>query len=182
MGETLPAGRIRRAGDFQRALSTPTRVRSEHFVIHHLPPLPSSSAQGPRTGKLSTGNGAQAAVAVDDSAAAASSRPAACGAEGQAAGASACTRQWLGLVVPKRHARRSVTRQLVRRQIRACFADAAGQLDDGWWVVRLRAAFDPQRFVSAASASLRAAVRSELTDAFVKAQRSARCGVAAPAA
>jgi ribonuclease P protein component len=173
---------MRRSSDFQRALAAPTRVRSEHFVIHHLPPSPSGPVAGPRTGKLSTGNGTQAAVAVDDSAGMVSPQPGARGAEGQAGRASGGTRQWLGLVVPKRHARRSVTRQLVRRQIRACFATVAGQLDDGWWVVRLRAPFDPQRFASAASASLRAAVRSELTDAFVKALRITRRGSMAPAA
>jgi ribonuclease P protein component len=69
---------------------------------------------------------------------------------------------WLGAVVPKRHARRSVTRTLVKRQIRAAVTTRQASLDGGLWVVRLRAPFDRALFVSAASDVLRRAVRQEL--------------------
>ncbi len=69
---------------------------------------------------------------------------------------------WLGLVVPKRHARRSVTRSLIKRQIRNVVAQQAFGLPAGLWVVRVRAPFDRKRFVSAASEALRAEVREEL--------------------
>jgi ribonuclease P protein component len=69
---------------------------------------------------------------------------------------------WLGTVVPKRHARRSVTRNLLRRQIRAAVDRHAGALPAGLWVVRLRAPFDKLQFVSAASDALRHAARGEL--------------------
>lgn len=72
----------------------------------------------------------------------------------------------LGLVVPKRHARRSVTRQLIRRQMRA--AVARRPLPAGDWLLRLRSGFDPARYPSAASAALRAAVRSELDQLFAR--------------
>jgi len=68
---------------------------------------------------------------------------------------------WLGVVVPKRHAKRSVTRSLLKRQIRAAFADHA-QLPPGMWVVRLRSPFDRKLFPSAASDALRLAAHGEL--------------------
>lgn len=75
------------------------------------------------------------------------------------------TPSWaLGLVVPKRHARRSVTRQLIRRQMRA--AVCRRPLHAGQWLLRLRAGFDPRRYPSAASQALRLAVRGELDALF----------------
>lgn len=69
---------------------------------------------------------------------------------------------WLGLVVPKRFARHSVTRSMMKRQIRAGMRRHAKHIPCGLWVVRLRAAFDPAHYISAASTGLRAAVRSEV--------------------
>jgi ribonuclease P protein component len=70
--------------------------------------------------------------------------------------------RWLGVVVPKRHARRAVTRSLLKREIRAGVERHAAGLDAGVWIVRLRAPFDVQRFPSAASAALRHAARAEI--------------------
>ena len=69
---------------------------------------------------------------------------------------------WLGVVVPKRHARRAVTRTLLKRQIRAAVAGRAVALSPGLWVVRMRSGFERERFPSAASKVLRLAVRAEL--------------------
>ena len=69
---------------------------------------------------------------------------------------------WLGAVVPKRHARRSVTRSLLKRQIRAVVSGHAASMAGGLWVVRLRAPFDRARFVSAASDELKCVARAEL--------------------
>ena len=69
---------------------------------------------------------------------------------------------WLGMVVPKRHARRAVTRNLLKRQMRAVMADQATQLPPGLWVLRLKAPFDRQRFSSPASQPLRDEARAEL--------------------
>lgn len=69
---------------------------------------------------------------------------------------------WLGVVVPKRHARRSVTRSLLKREMRAGMACRAHQLAAGLWLVRLRAPFDTDLFASAASTALRSAARAEL--------------------
>ncbi|HLO96650.1 MAG TPA: ribonuclease P protein component [Burkholderiaceae bacterium] len=90
---------------------------------------------------------------------------------------------WLGCVVPKRHARRAVTRSLIKRQIRAVFADAAGLLPPGLWVVRLRLPLDRKQFPSAASDPLKALVRGELLQLRAKLARSAETASAgAPAA
>ena len=69
---------------------------------------------------------------------------------------------WLGVLVPKRHARRAVTRSLLKREMRAGVARRAHQLAPGMWLVRLRAPFDTERFPSAASGALRKAARAEL--------------------
>jgi ribonuclease P protein component len=69
---------------------------------------------------------------------------------------------WLGTVVPKRHAKRAVTRALLKRQIRAVMGEAAAGLTPGLWVVRLKAPFDRQQYLSAASRPLRTAARNEL--------------------
>ncbi len=78
---------------------------------------------------------------------------------------------WLGTVVPKRHAKRAVTRTLLKRQVRAAVARHAERLPAGVWVVRLRSPFDRQQFPSAASEALRAAVRAELDTVLQRAAR-----------
>jgi len=77
----------------------------------------------------------------------------------------------LGLVLPKRLARRSVTRSLLRHQARESVRrHAPAVAAAGWgphspqeaWVLRLRAPFDRQQFPSAASEALTKLVRTEL--------------------
>lgn len=71
---------------------------------------------------------------------------------------------WLGCVVPKRHARRAVTRNLLKRQMRGAFERHAGRLGGGLWLLRLRAPFSPAQFASARSLALAGAARGELDD------------------
>ena len=78
---------------------------------------------------------------------------------------------WVGAVVPKRHAKRAVTRSLIKRQIRAAAGRHGARLAPGLWIVRLRAPFDPLRFTSAGSPALRRAVRSELDAALAAVTR-----------
>lgn len=70
--------------------------------------------------------------------------------------------RWLGLVVPKRHAKRAVTRNLLKRQMRAVMVAQAEALPPGLWVLRLKAPFDRKRFCSPASQPLRDDAREEL--------------------
>jgi len=75
----------------------------------------------------------------------------------------------LGQTVPKRYARRAVSRNLIRRQARAAFERHAGRLARGDWFIRLRAPFAPALFPSAASLALKRAVKSELDALFAAA-------------
>ncbi len=77
---------------------------------------------------------------------------------------------WLGAVVPKRHARRSVTRNLLKRQIRRAAGEQTG-LAPGLWVVRLRSPFERKTFSSASSDALRALASEELSTVFADAAR-----------
>ena len=72
-------------------------------------------------------------------------------------------------MVPKRWAKRAVTRNTIKRQIYAVSCDFASLLHIAAHLVRLRSGFDRQRFISATSNDLKAAVRLELTQLFSKA-------------
>lgn len=159
-------GRIVRSADFERVLGSPSRARSSHFVVHHLaanPSTPRKPVKRLAPAELSTGADLLEAPLVDDSRLL-SARTA----------AAAPTGAWLGTVVPKRHARRAVTRSLLKRHIHAAFKASAERLPAGMWVVRLRAPFDRNTFKSAASEALRQAADEEL------AQLMARVLVATP--
>lgn len=73
---------------------------------------------------------------------------------------------WLGAMVPKRWARRAVTRNAIRRQIYAVAEEISSPLTAGAHLVRLRAAFAPAQFPSATSDALKRAVRAELIKLF----------------
>ena len=141
--------RLLRSADFERVLRTATRARSTHFAAHHVgdsPSLPAKVAKVALAAKLSTTDVPHQTQPVDESLAL-SPKPAA---------------TWLGAVVPKRHAKRSVTRSLLKRQIRAAVLAQGDMLSTGLWVIRLRAPFDVAQFPSARSQALRDAARSEL--------------------
>jgi ribonuclease P protein component len=69
---------------------------------------------------------------------------------------------WLGVVLPKRWARRAVTRNTLRRQIYEAARAVSPGLPAAAWVVRLRSEFSRQQFVSATSEPLKRAARAEL--------------------
>ena len=69
---------------------------------------------------------------------------------------------WVGVVLPKRWARRAVTRNAIRRQIHELSRLYADTLPHAAWVVRLRSEFSRKQFVSATSEPLKRAVRAEL--------------------
>lgn len=78
----------------------------------------------------------------------------------------ALDRPAVGALVPKRWAKRAVTRNTIKRQIHHVSQLFETQLAPGAHVVRLRSAFDPRLFPSATSAPLRLAVRQELLALF----------------
>ena len=69
---------------------------------------------------------------------------------------------WLGAMVPKRWAKRAVTRNAIKRQIYTVSADFSPRIPDSGWVVRLRRDFSRKEFVSASSEALKQLVRSEV--------------------
>jgi ribonuclease P protein component len=141
--DPMVIARLVRSADFERVLRTRTRAHSVHFAVHHIAGRPSAPAR-PAAGELSTADGRAVNAPVDDSSIA---TPHAV---------------WLGAVVPKRHARRAVTRTLLKRQIRVVVTGHASSMAGGLWVVRLRAPFDRNTFLSAASSELKRAARAEL--------------------
>lgn len=144
--------RLRQRRDFDRLLAVPPRLRSAHFAVHHLgtAPLPARQAlREARPHMLSTRSSTDLAGSVDNI-------PRAI---------------WLGQIVPKRHAPHAVTRNLLRRQVRAAVARLDGRLAPGLWLVRLRRPFAAADFPSAASQALRRAAASELEQLFARAVR-----------
>ena len=73
---------------------------------------------------------------------------------------------WLGAMVPKRWARRAVTRNTIKRQIYAISEQFEVRLPCAAHVVRLRSGFDRKLFISATSPLLKQAVRLELEQLF----------------
>lgn len=140
-------GRLVNKADFERLLSTRFWARSAHFAVHHLPASPMPPVRPRATsnpGDLSTGPAPGCPQPVDDLSTAA---PAGL---------------WLGCLVPKRQARRAVTRNLLKRQARAAFVRHAERLPRGLWLLRLRQPFSAELYPSAASEALARAVRAEL--------------------
>jgi ribonuclease P protein component len=180
--ESPTLGRITRPADYARVLATPLRLRSVHFAVHHLDgrplpphrPLPRDAA--PAAAAPSSENASSvidapvnASLSTELSTTAPSGEVRGVDDLRGAAISSSSPLRWLGLVVPKKHARRAVTRTLVKRQIRNVAAACAEQLPHGLWVVRQRAPFDVKQFPSAASDALKEAARSELRALFERA-------------
>ncbi|MBN8508555.1 MAG: ribonuclease P protein component [Burkholderiales bacterium] len=144
--------RLQQRRDFERLLAVPPCLRSAHFAVHYLAagPLPSRRAlRHHRMQLLSTFSSTNADETVDNP-------------PGQI---------WLGQVLPKRHAARAVTRNLLRRQVRAAVARHEGKLAPGLWLVRLSRPFAVGDFPSAASPALRRMAASELDQLFARAGR-----------
>ena len=72
----------------------------------------------------------------------------------------------IGALLPKRWAKRAVTRNAIKRQIFQVVQEFETLLTGFAYVVRLRHAFDRTLFVSASSSAFKAAVRHELLSLF----------------
>jgi len=70
---------------------------------------------------------------------------------------------WVGAMVPKRWAKRAVTRNAIKRQIYTVSDDFLPRYPQAAWVVRLRRDFSRKEFLSASSQALKQVVRSEVT-------------------
>ncbi len=144
--------RLKTRPQFQATMSAGTIARTAHFALHRMELVAevAGMAANPNTGPGS--NDPQALFGI--------------GAVRQQA--------WLGAMVPKRWARRSVTRHTIKRQIYAVSTDYEDALCCASYVVRLRSGFDRKQFISATSDQLKVAVRKELQQLFATAQRRLR--------
>lgn len=75
----------------------------------------------------------------------------------------------LGLIIPKRFAKRAVTRSLIKRQCRAQTAAFVNQLPVGNWVIRLKRPVESTSWKSGSSSELKKFIRAELQPLFSKA-------------
>jgi ribonuclease P protein component len=139
-GASGPPGiqRIKTRSQFQAVMSGQTVSRTAHFALHRVTLFPP-------------------AFAADAFAGPGSSRPQAL---------FAVQAPWIGAVIPKRWAKRAVTRNTIKRQIYCVVLDFAASLPTAAHVVRLRSTFDRAQFVSATSDALKRAVRAELQALF----------------
>jgi ribonuclease P protein component len=147
--------RLKTRPQFQAALAGGTVSRTSHFALHRLALVPRATAI-PGLNPLDAPAPAQeqALFGVMD--------------------------VWLGALVPKRWARRAVTRNAIKRQIYNVSQHFAGRLPCAAHVVRLRGEFDRKHFISASSDALKAAVRAELEQLFARAVTAASAPAARP--
>jgi ribonuclease P protein component len=130
-------------GDALKALlSAPTIAKTAHFVLQ-------AAIERAILQELPTGVAPDRTESVDNSISA--------------------TPLGLALVVPKRHAKRAATRNLVKRQMREAMRRRLCDWAGRQVLIRQRGAFAPKQFPSAASNALRRAVRGELEMLFAQA-------------
>ena len=143
-------GRLVHTADFQRLLGTKPKSRSAHFAVHYVsarPSLPPKPKGKGVNGELSTTPSDQFSETVD----------------------KLIVGHWLGVVVPKRHAKCSVTRNAIKRQMRQALCRQEKTLPSGLWLVRLKAPFVRASFISPQSTVLRASAAGELDDMLLRA-------------
>jgi ribonuclease P protein component len=155
------------SADFQQALGTRPVARSAHFSVHFS--VPSLARPASVQAKLSTGGHLDEVEPVDE--------------------VRTHLRVWrLGLVIPKKMARRSVTRSLIKHQARELWRLCAPELEAaGWlheqrpvgnWVLRLKSPWLKADYPSAASSTLKQAVRAEILEVLAVCRQGPRGGKA----
>ena len=127
--------RLKTRPQFQALLAADVVAKTEHFVLHcsRLKPKPSSLHQ---SGTLTHDADRPDLFAKHE--------------------------QWIGAMVPKRWAKRAVTRNAIKRQIYSVSAEALLHYPQSALLVRMRREFSRRDFPSAESPLLKTAVRAEL--------------------
>lgn len=134
--------RLKTWAQFQAVLAGTTVARSEHFALHRSG-LPSCDNKV-------TGAGTSEPVAK------------VAPAESKLQPLFPVLDLWMGAMVPKRWAKRAVTRNAIKRQIYTVCADFSPKQRQAAFVVRLRRDFSRKVYLSASSDQLKQAVRTEL--------------------
>ena len=129
-----------------------TVSRTPHFVLHRAPL--DASPEGAR------GAGGAVPLSVKDR-----------GSAGPTVLFAVHDEAWMGAIVPKRWAKRAVTRNGIKRQIYNGSAAFASRLPAAAHVVRLRMDFPRAQFPSAWSDALHDSVRGELLQLFEQARK-----------
>ncbi|QNP47398.1 ribonuclease P protein component [Diaphorobacter aerolatus] len=156
--------RLKTRPQFQAAMAGGTVSRTPHFALHRLGLMPvaldtaSASADGVASAPVPAEQKSDGSGRAPQEQHVAQALFALAGGE--------VSEPWLGAMVPKRWARRAVTRNAIKRQIYAAGAAFEQQLPMAAHVVRLRSTFDRKQFPSATSDALRLAVRKELEQLF----------------
>jgi ribonuclease P protein component len=143
--------RLKTRAQFQAVLAGSTVARSEHFALHR-------SGLSPRNNR-EAGIGASELVAkvMPDETGLRSLFP--------------VFDLWMGAMVPKRWAKRAVSRNAIKRQIYTVSADFSPKHRQAAFVVRLRRDFSRKVYLSASSDQLKQAVRTELMALMVEGAR-----------
>ena len=118
-------GRLTRSEDFERVLRSTACGTSAHFAIHHVAAMPSRPGKHRRESvdpELSTTHAPIRIETVDDLRV-----EGPCERSALRCVVAGVPNIWLGCVLPKRHARRAVTRSLLRREIRAAVTTRRGR-------------------------------------------------------
>jgi ribonuclease P protein component len=151
--------RLQTRAQFQAVLAGAIVARTPHFALHHRPP-----AQGVKEAVVAARQVECAANGgIPDMTRSTSTKPH----PAEVPTAEFVPNElWLGVMVPKRWAKRAVTRNLIKRQTYTVSAQFAENFPPGAFVVRLRSEFSRRDFVSAASEALKQAVRDEVQALF----------------
>lgn len=144
--------RLKTRAQFQAVLAGATVARSEHFALHR-------SELSPRDKLVAGALTSEIAVAAMTKKAAIPPL-------------FPMLDLWIGAMVPKRWAKRAVTRNAIKRQIYTVSADFSPQQQHAAFVVRLRRDFSRKVYLSASSDLLKQNVRIELVALM---QEGARC-------
>lgn len=141
--------RLKTRAQFQAVLAGATVARSEHFALHRKLLIVQTPASAPQTGPSLGAAGFVAPVLGAEESS---------GLHDMFRGADL----WLGAMVPKRWAKRAVTRNTIKRQIYSVSADFSPVQQPAAFVVRLRKDFSRKEYLSASSERLKHDVRTEL--------------------
>lgn len=134
--------RLKTRAQFQAVLAGATVARSEHFALHRS----GLTSRNNLVAELRTPAPEAPAVSVNKI-----SQP-----------LFPVLDLWIGAMVPKRWAKRAVTRNAIKRQIYAVSADFSPKQRQAAFVVRLRRDFSRKVYLSASSTLLKQIVRVEL--------------------
>jgi ribonuclease P protein component len=149
--------RLKTRAQFQAVMAAGIVARTAHFALHRMQlGMPQAITRLGSEGTSATSGSLPHS-------------PKGPGSEGPAPLFAVRNDAWMGVLLPKRWAKRAVTRNTIKRQVYSVSASLQPPLPAAAHVVRLRAGFDRTQFASATSDALRRAVRGELLELFDRA-------------